>query len=177
MELLRALGALAFITAVWLLFLVAVGYGFGVGGARQSAWTAPGQRIPGYVELRSPRLARLLVARYGGYKDKTRTNIGLLSNLCLLNRRPRCISHFGILDWCAALPLTAWWAWEITRFFWIAPLLGLESGNGLPAAGLTLGLYRLVMGLTGAWNNSLADFGPVLTREELRAVLEKEDNL
>ena len=147
MELLRALGALAFITAVWLLFLVAVGYGFGVGGARQSAWTAPGQRIPGYVELRSPRLARLLVARYGGY------------------------------NWCAALPLTAWWAWEITRFFWIAPLLGLESGNGLPAAGLTLGLYRLVMGLTGAWNNSRADFGPVLTREVSQSLLASQGKL
>ena len=71
MELLRALGALAFITAVWLLFLVAVGYGFGVGGARQSAWTAPGQRIPGYVELRSPRLARLLVGWVPGYLGAT----------------------------------------------------------------------------------------------------------
>ena len=36
MELLRALGALAFIAGVWLLFLVFEGYGFGISGDRKS---------------------------------------------------------------------------------------------------------------------------------------------
>lgn len=47
----------------------------------------------------------------------------------------------------------------------------------MPAAGLTLGLYRTVMHFVGVWNNSKADLGPVLTREELRAALEKEETL
>ena len=115
------------------------------------------------------------MVRYGGYSSKVYTNIRPLFNRFYLNRWPNRISHFGIFDWCVTLPLTAWWAWEVTRFFWIAPLLEQEMGNGLPAAGLTLGLYRLVMGLVGAWNYEGADFGPVLTKEELRAALKKEE--
>ena len=171
---LRLLGGLLLITGVWLLFLVFEGYGFGISGARQSGWVVPGMKIPGYVELRSPRLARLLVARYSGYNDKIRTNIGLLFNRFFLNRWPGRISHFGLFDWCVTLPLTAWWAWEITRFFWIAPLLEWETGSGVAAAGLTLGLYRVAMGIIGAWHYSGADFGPALTREELRAALKGE---
>ena len=175
MELLRALGALAFIAGVWLLFLVFEGYGFGISGARRSGWVAPGQKLPGYVELRSPRLARLLVTRYGGYNTKIHTNISPLFNRFYLNRRPNCISHFGIFDWCVTLPLTAWWTWEVTRFFWVAPRLGWEAGSGLPVSGLTLALYRTVMHYITLWNNSSADLGPALTKDELRAALEKED--
>lgn len=175
MELFQALGALLLIAGIWLLFLVFVGYGFGISGARRSGWVAPGLKIPGYVELRSSRLARLLVVRYGGYNDKIYTNIGPLFNRFYVNRMPCCISRLGIIDWCVTLPLTAWWAWEVTRFFWIAPLLEWEFSNGLPAAGLTLGLYRVAMGLVGAWNYSGADFGPVLTKEELHAALKKEE--
>lgn len=173
---LQLLGGLLLITGVWLLFLVFMGYGFGISGARRSGWAAPGMKIPGYVELRSPRLARLLVTRYGGRNDRLYTNFRPLFNRFYLNQRPNCISRFGIFDWCVTLPLTAWWAWEITRFFWIAPLLEWEVGSGVPAAGLTLGLYRVAMGLIGAWHYSGADFGPVLTKEELRAALGQEDS-
>ena len=37
------------------------------------------------------------------------------------------------------------------------------------------GFGIMVMHFVGAWNNAGADKGPVLTREELRAALEKEE--
>lgn len=175
MELLRFLGMTLLLVGIWLLFLVVVGYGFGVGGARRSGWVLPGTKLSGYVELRSPRLARLLVSRYSGYNNKIQTNIGPLFNRFYLNRWSNRISRFGIFDWCVSLLLTAWWAWEITRYFWVAPLLEWEIGNGVPAAGLTLGFYRMVMHFAGVWNYSHADFGPALTKDELRAALKKED--
>lgn len=107
MEILWLLGMTLLLVGIWLLFLVVVGYGWGVGGARRSAWVAPGQKIPGYVEISSPRLARLLVSRYNGYSDKIHTNIGLFFNRYYFNRWPNCISHFGIFDWCVSLPLMA----------------------------------------------------------------------
>lgn len=170
MELLWFLGMTLLLVGIWLLFLVVVGYGWGIGGARQSGWVVPGMKISGYVDLRSPRLARLLVSRYSGYSTRINTNIGILLDRFQVNQYPDRISYLGIFDWCVSLPLAAWWAWEITRYFWVAPLLEWEIGNGVPAAGLTLGFYRMVMHFAGVWNNIHADFGPVLTKEELKAL-------
>lgn len=174
MEILQIVGVLLFLIAVWLLFLSVIGYGFGIGGSRDTAWWCPGQKIRGYITIRSHRLAHLLIARYSGYSDKINTNIGALYNRFYLNRYPERISYLGIFDWCVALPLTVWWAYEITRYFLIVLMLDLEIGNGVPTAGLTLGLYRTVMHFVGVWNNAKAEHGPSITKEELNAFLKEQ---
>lgn len=174
MELFQILGTLLFIIAAWLIFLIGVGYGFGIGMCRYTAWWRPGQKVRGYVTVRSRRLARLLIDRYGGYNNKINTNIPALYNRFHLNYYPKRISYLGIFDWCITLPLAGWWAYEITRYFFIAPLLELEIGNGVFAAGITLPLYRVVMHFVSMWNNARAELGPELTKEELKAAL-KDD--
>lgn len=174
MKLLWLLGMTLLLVGIWLLFLCVIGYGWGIGGSRYTTWWCPGQKIRGYVTVRSHRLTRLLITRYSGYNDKINTNIGALYNRFYLNRYPERISYLGIFDWCVSLPLTVWWAYEITRYFFIAPLLELEIGNGVPTAGLTLGFYRTIMHFVGVWNNAKAERGPVLTNEELNTFLKEQ---
>lgn len=52
--------------------------------------------------------------------------------------------------------------------------MDIEIGNGVPCAGISLGLCRLVLGLLTIWNNSEAGGGPAPTTEELKVIRKAE---
>lgn len=117
MELLCIIGIALFLILCWLVFLIGPIYLCIISACRAAAWWHPQDKNPSYIEIKFPRLARLLIPRYSGDSSCLRTNIPIFYDRFVWNEYPNRLSRVGAICYGLATIPTFFYAYQISSYF------------------------------------------------------------
>ncbi len=96
---LRGVGMAVGGVLIWALFVTVPPWLCGFSLCRHSAWWTPDDRIKGYITIKSPRLAKLLVPEYIGWNSFLPAFIPLFFNRYTMNKYPERLSALGAVNY------------------------------------------------------------------------------
>lgn len=158
------------LVGVWLIFSAGMIWILGIQPCRNSARWYKEDKIQRYVEISSPRLARLWIPEYTGFSRYIGTNIPMLYDRYYVNEYPDRLSLIGLADYCVTTVLCLWYFGCITVFFWFGRAVN-------PTAPIILLMARFVIfGILHGWNRSRVrlDQAEVISRAEMKQRKRKE---
>lgn len=137
---------------IYFIFLIVPLFIGGFSTCRENAWWNERDRVQRYYEIKSPRIARLLIGEYSGFSTSIRTNVPLLFNRYLVNRYPSRISAMGVINYVVTAALAIWHSIAITAYFFFA------WPHFVPSDWILLMVHSLIFGILCDWNKSRVKF-------------------
>lgn len=158
-------GAWGLYALIWLLALY-IFDSVGLNAIWMTSRWSPKDRIQTYREIRSPRLARLLVPKYAGFNEYFHTNVPFFFNRYEVNPAPDKISGLGVIACWVMIPLTVWYSAAVTAYFILA-LRGRRFNGVIPALVAVI-VGNLTFYSISLWNRRKCKPCEVITKKEMR---------
>lgn len=169
METLRIVGITIFLVFCWLVFLIVPIYFCLISACRSAAWWHPQDKDHSYFEIKSDRLAKLLIPRYCGYSSYLRTDIPLFYDRFVWNEYPNRLSRIGVVCYGSAAFPTAFYAYQISSYFLAANF----DNDMVPVSLGLLVISSIVISIIARSNQGKRETPTLLTREEIKRMTKR----